>query len=508
MATPWSRLRVAFVPHNPAYGLPNSTAAGGDPLSGDLHATHDLSGAILEGTYRLVRLIGKGGMGVVYEAVQLRLNKRVAVKIMSRDHAANTVSLARFHREAEITSKLGHPHLVSVMDFGTAGSGEPYLVMELLDGEDLEMRLQKKGHLPLEATVRITRQAASALGAAHAQDVVHRDMKPGNIFLMQVPGEQEFVKVLDFGISKMKAAGARLTRASAVVGSPIYMSPEQTLGKVDDTDHRADQWALACIAWEMISGQPPFDGEDVNTLFYQINRVEPSPLVHHYASLSREVEQVLRKALSKNVAERYPSIREFGHALDTAAFGRYADRTPPVAKMPSQWVEELRNSPPTNESAKFPAADAGSGVALGSTASPQGAGQDVPAAVGWLRAVSWARPALRKPILAAAGAACILALVAAAFSWRSSRATALARPAPTSVFPASAQASEREPSMPSARAPTATPTVAPAIPLAANSGKKAKAKPARTPSMPTRTSSTQKSKAPNAHSKPKIFKEL
>jgi serine/threonine-protein kinase len=493
--------------------LPNSTAAGGDPLSGDLHATHDLSGAILEGTYRLVRLIGKGGMGVVYEAVQLRLNKRVAVKIMSRDHAANTVSLARFHREAEITSRLGHPHLVSVIDFGTAASGEPYLVMELLDGEDLEMRLNKLEHLPLEATIRITRQAASALGAAHAQDVVHRDMKPANIFLMQVPGEQEFVKVLDFGISKMKAAGAKLTRASAVVGSPIYMSPEQTLGKVEDTDHRADQWALACIAWEMISGQPPFDGENVNALFYQINRVEPRPLVHHYPSLSRDVEQVLRKALSKNVAERYPSIRDFGYALDTAAFGRYADRTPPVAKMPSQWAEELRTRPPTNANEDFPVADAGPGVAQDSTAGAEQAGQAVPPAMGLLRAVSWARPAWRKPILAAASAACILVLVAGAFLWRSSSATARSLSAPASAFPASAQAGEREHSLPLASATTATSAVTSAIPLAASSGKiapikKAKSKPARTSSTSTRTSNPQKPKAPNPQSKSKIFREL
>jgi serine/threonine-protein kinase len=449
-------------------------------------------------------------MGVVYEAVQLRLNKRVAVKIMSHEHAANTVSLARFHREAEITSRLGHPHLVSVMDFGTAGSGEPYLVMELLDGEDLEMRLHKLGHLPLEATVRITRQAASALGAAHAQDVVHRDMKPANIFLMQVPGEQEFVKVLDFGISKMKAAGARLTRASAVVGSPIYMSPEQTLGKVDDTDHRADQWALACIAWEMISGLPPFDGEDLNTLFHQINRVEPSPLVHHYASLSSDVEQVLRKALSKNVAERYPSIRDFGHALDTAAFGRYADRTPAVAKMPSQWVEELRRSPPTNADAGYPVAEVGTGGAQGSAAGPQRAGHDVPAAWGLLRAVAWARPAWR--MLAVAGATCLLLLAAAAFLWHASSAPALA-PAPVSVFPATARADEQARPLP--MVPTPLPTVAPASPLAAASGKivptpkaKAKAKVTRTPGMTTRTSSTQKPKAPNAQSKSMIFREL
>jgi serine/threonine-protein kinase len=182
----------------------------------------------------------------VYEAVQLRLNKRVAIKLMSRDLAANREALARFHREAEITSHLGHPHLVTVIDFGTAESGEPYLVMEYLDGEDLDHRLRRVGRMPIEGVVHVVRQVASALNAAHDQGVVHRDLKPGNVFLVQIPGEPDFVKVLDFGISKMKAARTQLTSASAVMGTPNYMSPEQATGMIDDIDHRTDQWALAC----------------------------------------------------------------------------------------------------------------------------------------------------------------------------------------------------------------------------------------------------------------------
>jgi serine/threonine-protein kinase len=172
--------------------------------------------------------------------VQLRLNKRVAIKLMSRDLAANREALARFHREAEITSHLGHPHLVTVIDFGTAESGEPYLVMEYLEGEDLDHRLRRVGRMPIEAVVHVVRQVASALNAAHDQGVVHRDLKPGNVFLVQIPGEPDFVKVLDFGISKMKAARTQLTSASAVMGTPNYMSPEQATGMIDDIDHRAD----------------------------------------------------------------------------------------------------------------------------------------------------------------------------------------------------------------------------------------------------------------------------
>jgi serine/threonine-protein kinase len=205
-----------------------------------------LVGTVLEGAYHITRLVGEGGMGAVYEAVQLRLNKRVAIKLMSRDLAANREALARFHREAEITSHLGHPHLVTVIDFGTAESGEPYLVMEYLDGEDLDHRLRRVGRMPIEGVVHVVRQVASALNAAHDQGVVHRDLKPGNVFLVQIPGEPDFVKVLDFGISKMKAARTQLTSASAVMGTPNYMSPEQATGMIDDIDHRTDQWALAC----------------------------------------------------------------------------------------------------------------------------------------------------------------------------------------------------------------------------------------------------------------------
>ncbi len=189
-----------------------------------------LVGTVLDGAYRLTRPIGQGGMGTVYEAVQLRLDKRVAVKLLARHLTADRKALARFHREAEITSHLGHPHLVSVVDYGQTETGEPYLVMEYLEGEDLDHRLRRVGRLPVEAVVHVVRQAASALSAAHAQGIVHRDLKPGNIFLLQIPGEPDFVKVLDFGISKMMAAHTRLTNAAMAVGTPTYMSPNRPRG--------------------------------------------------------------------------------------------------------------------------------------------------------------------------------------------------------------------------------------------------------------------------------------
>jgi eukaryotic-like serine/threonine-protein kinase len=298
-----------------------------------------LTGAVLEGAYQIGRLIGEGGMGAVYEAVQLRLNKRVAVKLMARALSANTEALARFRREAEIASRLGHPHLVNVIDFGTAETGEPYLVMEYLDGEDLDHRLRRARRLPLETVVHICKQVASALGAAHDQGIVHRDLKPANLFLQDVPGEPDYVKVLDFGISKIKAARTKLTRASAVMGTPNYMSPEQATGMVDEIDHRADQWALACIVWEMLSGRTPFVADEASAVLYQVINLDPPPLSKRAPHLPPGMEPVLRRALSKKMEDRWPSIREFVGALQAAALVPAIGATP-LATSPSQSMAE------------------------------------------------------------------------------------------------------------------------------------------------------------------------
>jgi serine/threonine-protein kinase len=182
--------------------------------------------------------------------------------------------------------------------------------------------------LPIETAVHVVRQVASALNAAHDQGIVHRDLKPGNIFISQIPGEPDFVKVLDFGISKMKAARTQLTSASAVMGTPNYMSPEQASGMVEEIDHRADQWALGCIAWEMLLGRGPFVADDAGALFYQIIHQDPHPLTPRVPGLPTDVEPVLRRALSKQPSARFPSMRDFARAFEGAAFGRSADATP------------------------------------------------------------------------------------------------------------------------------------------------------------------------------------
>jgi serine/threonine protein kinase len=255
-------------------------------------------------------------MGAVYEAVQLRLDRRVAVKVMAPELAASTEAVARFRREVQVTSQLAHPHIVHVSDFGTTPDGQPFLVMEYLEGEDLADRLDRVERLPLASALGIVNQVASALAATHAKGIVHRDLKPENVFLLRVEGVSDFVKVVDFGIVKVKASNEKLTRASAMMGTPAYMAPEQALGRVDDIDHRTDQWALACLAWEMLSGREPFAAKDTPTVLYAIAHQEPPPLAA--SGVPDEVEPVLRRALSKRQRDRFPTVTAFARAFAAA----------------------------------------------------------------------------------------------------------------------------------------------------------------------------------------------
>ena len=294
----------------------------GHAMSPDKPSMEALIGTVLvDGSYRVERLIGEGGMGAVYEATHLRLAKRVAVKVMARELASNPEALARVHREAMVTSGLGHPHIVQILDFSTTPSGEPFLVMEFLDGEDLDHRLRRIGLLPAAKVVHIVKQVASALAATHAKTIVHRDLKPANIYLLEVAGEIDFVKVLDFGISKVRSATTKLTRTSSVMGTPNYMSPEQAKGQVEDIDESTDQWALACIVWECLAGEGPFVGENVPSILFQIVHEPPPSLAVKVSGLCPQVEEVLLRALAKNKNDRFANVNDFALALDGAVAG-------------------------------------------------------------------------------------------------------------------------------------------------------------------------------------------
>jgi serine/threonine protein kinase len=281
-------------------------------------------GSIVDGAYRLTRLLSEGGMGTVYEAIQLRLNRRVAVKIMVPELTENPEAMARFRREVKVTSQLAHPNVVQLLDYGTAASGQPYLVTEFLEGEDLEQRLLRVPQLPLPTVLPILRQVVSALAAIHAKGIVHRDLKPANVLLLPIDsgisGAPDFVKVVDFGISKVRYSETKLTKSATMIGTPEYMSPEQAMGRVDDVDHRSDQWALACMVWRMLAGRPPFAGKHLNELLHRVVQEEPPALQHAAASaVSRQVERVLRRSLAKRQSQRFPTVMAFLRAFEAAA---------------------------------------------------------------------------------------------------------------------------------------------------------------------------------------------
>jgi serine/threonine protein kinase len=279
---------------------------------------HPLIGETLRGTYRILSVLDQGGMGLVFDAEHVRLRRRVAVKVLAQHLISDTQALARFNREAEIISQLEHPHIVQVLDFDTTEQGEPYIVMELLKGESLSERLERDGCLPIADSARIAQQVASGLFAAHQADIVHRDLKPANIFLTEMPGRELLVKLLDFGISKRMGVGRSLTGEFDVLGTPDYMAPEQALGKTASVDHRGDQYALAVIAFEMLSGQTPFSGTDLMEVLQQVVSAEAPPVERFAPHVPSVVSAVLRRGLSKDPDARYPNVLEFAAAFTAA----------------------------------------------------------------------------------------------------------------------------------------------------------------------------------------------
>jgi len=280
-----------------------------------------LIGEVLHDSHRIIRRIGTGGMGTVYEAKHVHLGKRFAVKVLHPQRAEEADIFARFRQEALIASSLGHPNIVSVVDFYFHHDGRPCMVMEYLEGEDLGVRLREVTRLAPADVAQMVSQVGSALQAVHDRGIVHRDMKPGNIFLLADDEQQgEQVKVLDFGISKIRdpqddVTQQDLTHDRMILGTPHYMSPEQCLGGVGDVDHRTDTFALGTISYYALSGKLPFSAPSMPGVLLKISTIEPEPITDLVPELPGRVQAVLSRAMAKGREARYQRVDLFAQDL-------------------------------------------------------------------------------------------------------------------------------------------------------------------------------------------------
>ena len=274
-------------------------------------------GDVLAGKYRVERVLGAGGMGVVVAAYHVHLDTKVALKFLLPDALRNPEAVARFVREARAAAKITGEHVARVSDVGQLESGSPYIVMEYLDGLDLSTWIKQRGALPIELAVDFVLQACEALADAHALGIVHRDLKPANLFCVHRSDGQPSIKVLDFGISKFTSpamAGNDMTRTTALVGSPYYMSPEQ-LQSSKTVDTRTDIWSLGIILYELMSARLPFEAEAVTELAIKI-AIDPTPPVRTFrAEVPPALEQVIATCLEKDRARRYQTVGDLAVAL-------------------------------------------------------------------------------------------------------------------------------------------------------------------------------------------------
>lgn len=265
---------------------------------------------------RLVRELGVGGMGHVWVADHLVLGVPVAVKFLAPELTFDPNAIARFSREAVAASEVRSPHVVQILDYGVSDDGPPYLVMELLEGCDLAQLLRRNRTLPLAKVAHIVGQVANALARAHERGVVHRDVKPGNIFLTDPDAAEPFVKVLDFGIAKNAATDATMTATGAALGTVHYMSPEQIVAK--PVDHRTDVWSLGVVVFEALTGTVPFDGGSVGSLALALH-TQPFPLLSRRApSLGTGLDDWMKKACAREPSDRFGSMDELAWALSVS----------------------------------------------------------------------------------------------------------------------------------------------------------------------------------------------
>ena len=299
-------------------------------------------GTVLGETYRLVRPLAQGGCGDVYVARHERLGSEVAVKVLYPSLAGNAQALSRLRQEADIMSALRHPHIVQILDFNVTELGVPFLVMELLIGHPLiEGAISGAPFEPRDA-LHIIDQITQALAAAHAHGIVHLDLKPDNIILVPTDGRDDFVKVIDFGISRATWRD-RPDNEPLITGTPEYMAPEQAQGMTAEIDHRTDQFSLASLSYRLLTGHEPFPGGEPLVILHQVVNETPQRPSHWAPWLGAEVDAVIGRGMSKRSADRYPDIAAFTEALAAAIHPIAVDRRS-FSREPSEPVDD--SAPP------------------------------------------------------------------------------------------------------------------------------------------------------------------
>jgi serine/threonine-protein kinase len=278
-------------------------------------------GDVLAGKYRVEKVLGSGAMGVVVAARHVRLDDRVAIKLLLPEMVTSAEAVTRFEREARAAVKIKSEHVARVLDVGNLASGAPFIVMEYLEGQDLAAWLRREGPLPIEQAVDFVLQALEGVAEAHALGIVHRDLKPANLFCVQRAGGYPSIKVLDFGISKMSAGvpgEMSITATAVAMGTPLYMSPEQ-MQSSRDVDASTDIWSMAVILHELVTGRPPFAASTIPELVLRIADGQPDAVAKYRPGAPPVLDEVISRCLQKDRKERYSNVAELAAALGQLA---------------------------------------------------------------------------------------------------------------------------------------------------------------------------------------------